>query len=116
MGYVRLQEYDDWGRKYLALPGHGLRGEFRTADARLGLVFINGQRIHVKWPDNSQSVETIVHKAHRSTVGDTGGVYSVEYLRPGVETETNGVTHWVSLADLFVLEEDLPKLRAQEGP
>src|SRR5271157_5597309 len=107
MGYVRLEKGNDWGTRYLTLPGQSLGGTFRTADQKRGIKFHDGQRIHIRWPDNSQSEETIVHKEYRAHISDHGHEYDVNGKEPGVEIVTRGVKHWTSLSELDVLEEDV---------
>ena len=106
MGYVRLQQCNDWGYLYLALPGTGLT-KHGMADQKRGLNFNDGQRLHVRWPDNSQTEETIVHRTFHGKICDMGHSYPIEYTRPGVEQSVRGVKHWTPLADLDVLEEDV---------
>jgi hypothetical protein len=107
MGYVRLQECSDWGNLYLTLPGEGLAGPWKTASSERGIRFQDGQRVHIRWPNNEQTVETIVHRVFRSTVSDMGHSYPVENRRPGIELEVRGVKHWEPLAELDVLAEDV---------
>lgn len=108
MTWVRLEERNDWGHSYLAMPGKGLEGPFRTANRKLGIPFRDGQRIHVRWPDGSETEETITHREFPFTIGDHGHDYRSTDTRPGVETSVRGMKHWVPLADVDVRVEDLP--------
>lgn len=107
MGYIKLEEHNDWGALYLSLPGRGLSGTFQTADRKNGISFVDGQSIHVAWPDGTQSQETIVHRELSVVVSDHGHQNVVRSDRPGIETVVRGVTHWTPLAHLLVLEEDI---------
>jgi len=106
--YVRLKEHSDWGTLYLALPGKGLSPS-GTSSASRGLKFRDGQKVHVRWPDKSETLETIVLKTHREHISDMGHEYDVTCKRPGVETSLRGRKIWTPLAELDVLVSDLDK-------
>jgi len=114
MGYIRLEEHSEWGSFYLALPGKG-RTVHGTVNRSLGLKFQDGQRVHIRWPDNSQSEEVIKHRKETVDMGDHGRSYVVRSIRHGVELQVRGMTFWVSLADLWVLEEDVSPPGEERG-
>jgi hypothetical protein len=107
MGYIRLERYNDWGTNYLSLPGEGTSGPFRTANFKNAIKVQDGQLVHVRWPDNSQTIETIAHHEFRSSYGDHGHTYEARYKIPGFEVDSHGIKQFVPLDHVDVLAEDL---------
>ena len=113
--YIRLERHNDWGVDYLSLPGKGL-SPYGTANAKTyGIQFRAGQSVRVRWPDNTQTTETVALRTVCDTVYDMGHEYPVSFQQPGVETSVRGTVHWTPLADLDVLDEDVLAI-IQAGP
>jgi hypothetical protein len=108
MTYVRLEQRNDWGHSYLAMPGKALEGPWQTANQKLGIPFKDGQHVHVRWPDGSETEEVVTHRDFPFTISDHGHEYGSTDTRPGVETSARGFKHWTPLAELDVCVEDLP--------
>jgi hypothetical protein len=106
-GYVRLEKGNDWGTRYLSLPGQALGGAFNTADQKRGIKFHDGQRVHVRWPDGSLTEESIALKEYKTQVMDGGNTTNVSGKEPGFEIVVRGVKLWTPLAELDVLAEDV---------
>lgn len=106
MNYVRLVRGNDWGNYYFTLPGKNLT-EHRMADAKLGLRFSVGQPIRVRWPDGSETEETIDFKEESYPVNDMGHRYEVHNRVPGILAGTRGFRHWVAIDSIDVCEDDL---------
>jgi hypothetical protein len=104
--FVRLEAGNDWGHVYFALPGKA-KTAHGTCSSSLGLALPPGREVRVRWPDGSESVETIATKSFRVDVGDMGHNYSFTDERPGFLVTTRGVRNWISIGDVDVAQEDV---------
>ncbi len=111
MDYVKLEEYDSWGARYYAIEGTGLTPH-GTADTALELEFYDGQRIHVKWPDNTETVETVRMRDYRESIRDHSQSYEVTGQLPSIPIKIHGLETMLdddSFVELRFLRSDLQK-------
>lgn len=113
MNFVRLEEGDDWGRRYLALPGKRLNARGFYDARECGLRFEEGDMVHVRFPDGTVALAELTMVTSTATVSDHGHANSVTSRLPHVTLESRGIRSKVPLKELEVLEADAQRIAAR---
>lgn len=105
MKYIKLQRHNDWGVYYLALPGKGLLKSF--ASVKNAAKIPEGKTVRIRWPDGSETAETVTYKSFTGSVSDHGHSYDTKSMIPGILYASRGLTNWIPLNEVEVAEEDV---------
>lgn len=101
--WIRLEEGDDWGTKYVAIKA--LSGSFQTANAKRGLNIKAKEKCSIRWPDGTIEEVVLLLRCEVNEVSDMGYDYKVECFVPGFKYSVNGLQVWVELTKVEVRRE-----------
>lgn len=98
--WVQLEEGNDWGAIYYALPGECLRNG--TASRKNGVPLLDGQVLSVLFPDGTHARLPLRKRSSSAQIYDHGRSYGVTQERFGFEVENHGLRTWTPLTDVRV--------------
>jgi hypothetical protein len=103
--WVRLEEGNDWGQIYYALPGKRLIGGM--ADARRGVTLTDGRLYKVRCPDGSVARRKMCTKRTIERISDHGHYTDVTQTRYGFVIEARGIKTWVEVNAIELLASEV---------
>lgn len=112
--WLRMEEGNDWGYVYLAMPGKKQTEHGMACAQKLGIKLRKDALLRTRFPDGSVREYPIGIRMHRESVGDHGQLHTTEVRsdRYGIHVEAMGFKDvWISLTKVEVDAESLERAR-----
>jgi hypothetical protein len=103
--WVRLEEGNDWGQIYYALPGKRLIGGM--ADARRGVKLHQGRVYSIRFPDGKLDRRTMRTVHTNTSISDHGHSSDVRQTRYGFDVDVYGVVTWIPVNRVELLASEV---------
>jgi hypothetical protein len=108
-GFKKIRHVSDWGdwERFGGTGEKGVDGGIRSGDA--GDDIVDGSVMIVRWPDKTETKETVHYEAGRQSISDMGHTYEGLDEYAYVNTKFRGMKIKVKIRGLYCKLVSLPK-------
>ena len=107
-GFKKIRHVSDWG-DWERFGGTGAKGADGGAQSDDGDDIVDGSVMIVRWPDKTETKETVHYVKGRQPIGDMGHTYEGLDEYSYINTKFRGVKIQVKLRGLYCKLVKLPK-------